>query len=212
MQKTNRQTAEKQKCRQTDCTRTSCSEGWKGIVLAHSCQLLIRAVHKEIYKEMPWQSSFRGQLKLQSHPPWFPLRIDFNFPTSIPFIWAFPPGQQTYRQWTCRHAYSWQTDKQAERKDLQICRPLSEEKQTIRQQKSRDTGSRQTDSRHTGSREADKRTTDRGQADKEKQICFPAVCRLHVYSCRESDVQTIAYRRKQTRKRAVMDVATDRSL
>ena len=90
--------------------------GWKGIVLAHSCQLSLRAVHKEIYKEMPWQSSLRGQLKLQSHPPWFPLGVNFNFPTSIPFIWAFPPGQQTYRQWTCRHAYSRQTDKQAEKK------------------------------------------------------------------------------------------------
>ena len=27
--------------------------GWKGIILAHSCQLSLRAVHKEIYKEMP---------------------------------------------------------------------------------------------------------------------------------------------------------------
>ena len=27
--------------------------GWKGIVLAHSCQLSLRAVHKEIYKEIP---------------------------------------------------------------------------------------------------------------------------------------------------------------
>lgn len=105
------------------------------------------------------------------------------------------------------------TDRQTSReKDLQICRQLEVEKQIIRQQKSRD----------TGSREADKRTAERGQADKEKQICFPPVCRLHVYSRRESavktshssepDMQTIAYRRKQTSKRTVMDVATDRSL
>ena len=105
------------------------------------------------------------------------------------------------------------TDRQTSReKDLQICRQLEVEKQIIRQQKSRD----------TGSREADKRTAERGQADKEKQICFPRVCRLHVYSSRESavktshssepDMQTIAYRRKQTSKRTIMDVATDRSL
>ena len=105
------------------------------------------------------------------------------------------------------------TDRQISgEKDLQICRQLEVEKQIIRQKKSRD----------TGSREADKRTAERGQADKEKQICFPPVCRLHVYSSRESavhnshsrepDMQTIAYRRKQTSKRTVMDVATDRSL
>lgn len=100
------------------------------------------------------------------------------------------------------------TDRQISgEKDLQICRQLEVEKQIIRQKKSR---------------EADKRTAERGQADKEKQICFPPVCRLHVYSSRESavqtshsrepDMQTIAYRRKQTSKRTVMDVATDRSL
>lgn len=116
---------------------------------------------------------------------------------------------QTVNMQTCIQL----TDRQTSReKDLQICRQLEVEKQIIRQQKSRD----------TGSREADKRTAERGQADKEKQICFPAVCRLYVYSSRESDVQTshsrepdmqtIAYRRKQTSKRAVMGVATDRSL
>ena len=118
---------------------------------------------------------------------------------------------QTVNMQTCIQL----TDRQTSReKDLQICRQLEVEKQIIRQQKSRDT--------LTGSREADKRTAERGQADKEKQICFPPVCRLHVYSNRESDVQTshssepdmqtIAYRRKQTSKRTVMDVATDRSL
>lgn len=117
---------------------------------------------------------------------------------------------QTVNMQTCIQL----TDRQTSReKDLQICRQLEVEKQIIRQQKSRD----------TGSREADKRTAERGQADKEKQISrFPPVCRLHVYSSRESDVQTshssepdmqtIAYRRKQTSKRAVMGVATDRSL
>ena len=116
---------------------------------------------------------------------------------------------QTVNMQTCIQL----TDRQTSReKDLQICRQLEVEKQIIRQQKSRD----------TGSREADKRTAERGQADKEKQICFPPVCRLHVYSSRESDVQTshsrepdmqtIAYRRKQTSKRTVMDVATDRTL
>ena len=188
--------------------------GWKGIVLAHSCQLSLRAVHKEIYKEMPWQSSFRGQLKLQSHPPWFPLGVNFNFPTSIPFIClgSSPPGNRiTDIEHADMHTADRQTNEQRKR-DLQICRQLAVEKQTIRQQKSRD----------TGSREADKRTADRGRADKEKQIFFPAVCRLYVYSSGESavqtshssepDMQTIAYRRKQTSKRAVMDVATDRSL
>lgn len=116
---------------------------------------------------------------------------------------------QTVNMQTCIQL----TDRQTSReKDMQICRQLEVEKQIIRQQKSR----------VTGSREVDKRTAERGQADKEKQICFPAVCRLHVYSSRESavktshssepDMQTIAYRRKQTSKRAVMDVATDRSL
>ena len=116
---------------------------------------------------------------------------------------------QTVNMQTCIQL----TDRQTSReKDLQICRQLEVEKQIIRQQKSRD----------TGSREADKRTADRGRADKEKQIFFPAVCRLYVYSSGESavqtshssepDMQTIAYRRKQTSKRAVMGVATDRSL
>ena len=116
---------------------------------------------------------------------------------------------QTLNMQTCIEL----TDRQTSReKDLQICRQLEVEKQIIRQQKSRD----------TGSGEAHKRTAERGQADKEKQICFPSVCRLHVYSSRESavqtshsrepDMQTIAYRRKQTSKRTVMDVATDRSL
>lgn len=155
--------------------------------------------------------TFRGQLKLQSHPPWFPLGINFNFPTSIPLNGRFPPGSRhTDSEHTEMHTADRQTNKQ--RKDLQICRQLEVEKQIIRQQKSRD----------TGSREADKRTAERGQADKEKQICFPPVCRLHVYSSRESavktshssepDMQTIAYRRKQTSKRTIMDVATDRSL
>ena len=50
-------------------------------------------------------------------------------------------------------------------KDLQICKQRTVEKQTIRQQKSRD----------TGSREADKPTANSGQTDKEKQICFSSL-------------------------------------
>lgn len=78
---------------------------------------------------------------------------------------------QTVNMQTCIQLTDRQTSGE---KDLQICRQLEVEKQIIRQQKSRD----------TGSREADKRTAERGQADKEKQICFPPVCRLHVYSSR----------------------------
>ena len=62
---------------------------------------------------------------------------------------------QTVNMQTCIQL----TDRLASReKDLQICRQLEVEKQIIRRQKSRD----------TGSREADKRTAERGQADKEK--------------------------------------------
>lgn len=50
---------------------------------------------------------------------------------------------QTVNMQTCIQL----TDRQTSReKDLQICRQLEVEKQTIRQQKNRDTGSRQTDS------------------------------------------------------------------
>ena len=183
MQKTNRQTAEKQKCRQTDCTRTSCSEGWKGIVLAHSCQLLIRAVHKEIYKEMPWQSSFRGQLKLQSHPPWFPLRIDFNFPTSIPFIWAFPPRAtdiQTVNMQTCIQLTDRQTSREKRPADMQTTFSRETDNQTAKKQRYRQQTNRQQTYRQQRSRQAHNRPWTSRQREADLLPCCLSSARLQL--------------------------------
>ena len=129
--------------------------GWKGIILAHSCQLSLRAVHKEIYKEMPWQSSFRGQLKLQSHPPWFPLGINFNFPTSIPLNGRFPPGSRhTDSEHTEMHTADRQTNKRRKGPaDMQTTWSRETDNQTEKKQRYRQQRSRQAHSRTWTSRQ-----------------------------------------------------------
>ena len=68
----------------------------------------------------------------------------------------FPPGLQNYGHWTCRHAYSWQTDKRAEKKgpaDMQTTCSRETDNQTAKKQRYRQQRSRQAHSRPRTSRQ-----------------------------------------------------------
>ena len=99
--------------------------------------------------------TFRGQLKLQSHPPWFPLGIDFNFATSIPLNGRFPPSSRhTDSEHAEMHTADRQTNKQRKRPaDMQTTWSRETDNQTAEKQRYRQQRSRQAHSRTWTSRQ-----------------------------------------------------------
>ena len=88
---------------------------WDGKSLYLPIQVLLCIVHKEVYKTRPdtdhTKISFRGQFKLEPHPHWSPLGVQFEFSDKhCPHFYMRVPRPPWDRKWfiliespACKH-------------------------------------------------------------------------------------------------------------